>query len=462
MSILHRLIELPASGNFTSTAYNTPTLVASTTTTTKGLGEYILAALGGSSSTTVTSSTSTASPQFTANPVVNVFSNTSAMSTTSQSIAPSTVCYSMTNKCFTDITYSAMSIAPTGTGSAYASSCQLIQSSYSSASSSWGKVHSSTSLQIDTLGGNSVSVISYYKDASTLCDGHPRVTYSPAILESTSTTTITQAPTLTSTYTASVGWIFPISSPTCSINPSDCDPLWAAYSTSVSQFDAQKSGQSYASQITAAPQTPPCVNVSQASSNAAFQSSFYACGPCTIFGNGVELLYFPEPTTVSRDMCASTPSATITWFDNDVGVPYNGTSPTQTNYTGQPPVTAVMDGTTFTSGTAYISIATVWTGDRCTGSAGSAITSALLALPSESVLSLRYSQDHFQYFMSQSKITGYPFNFADMQKPIPFSAWNGQNRCQGLGDTRCDVIYEDDFNPQLAMPPGIRKLSPGQ
>lgn len=258
------------------------------------------------------------------------------------------------------------------------------------------------------------------------------------------------------------GWAFPIESPDCSINPSDCNSLWAAYTTSVSQYDAQKTGASFTSQITASPETPFCINSTHESSAMAFSSSFYACGPCTIFGNGIELLYFPVPTTVSRDMCASTPSGTITSYADDVGTPYAGSGVPQTAQNGTFLSTAVLDGKTFTSGMAYISIASVWIGDRCTGSKGSAISSAIIALPSESLLTLRYSQNHFQYYQAQSSITGYPFNYADMQQPIPYSAWIGQTQCDGPDDPSCNVIYEHDFNPQLAMPPGIRGLNPGE
>lgn len=93
---------------------------------------------------------------------------------------------------------------------------------------------------------------------------------------------------------------------------------------------------------------------------------------------------------------------------------------------------------------------------------GTAVTDALLAMPSESVLSLRYSQDHFQYFYDIKTITGYPFDFADMQEPVPYSAWAGQEMCEGPNAWNCQVIYENDFNPQLAMPPGIRSLRPGK
>jgi hypothetical protein len=178
-----------------------------------------------------------------------------------------------------------------------------------------------------------------------------------------------------------------------------------------------------------------------------------------MYGQGVQLIYFPPPATATRDMCASTPSASLTHYGPGAvitaytGTDYHNDSPN----TGQ--VTAVVDGHTFTSGTAYISIATVYAKKRCTTDPGFSVYDAVLAMPSQSVLSLRYSQDHFQHFMQTDQQTGYPLSYADFATPIPWSAWNGQSRCQGAGDFfRCGVIYENEFRPQLAIPPGIRDL----
>lgn len=309
--------------------------------------------------------------------------------------------------------------------------------------------------------------VTYYANATTLCDGHARVNYSPAIAtSSTVIKTVGTAPQ-TSVGTASMGWTFPISSVSCSINPSDCDGLYKSYSTASSAWVAAGNGtravDAIFPTITPSPSLPACVNSSQSSSYEAFSKSFYGCGLCTIFGDEVELMYFPEATTVSRDMCATTPSAKVTAYGKNVGVPYTAADPSTTwNGTGTPPETAVVGTHTFTSGTAYISIKRVWAVDRCSSQLGTTVTGAILALPSESLLSLRYSQNHYQYFATTNKVTGYPFNYADLNHSVPYNAWNGQARCEqpGYADYKCNVIYENDYNPQLAMPPGIRKLNP--
>jgi hypothetical protein len=180
-----------------------------------------------------------------------------------------------------------------------------------------------------------------------------------------------------------------------------------------------------------------------------------------MYGVGVQLVFFPPPATATRDMCAGLPTASLTHYGPGAvitaytGTDYRDPSPN----TGQH--TVVADGHTFTSGTAYISIATVYAKKRCTTDPGYSVYDAVLAMPSQSVLSLRYSQDHFQHFMETDQQTGYPVNYADFRTPIPWSAWNGQSRCQGYGDNyRCGIIYENEFRPQLAIPPGIRDLHP--
>ncbi|KAI5364602.1 hypothetical protein Slin15195_G041400 [Septoria linicola] len=345
--------------------------------------------------------------------------------------------------------------AANGTGAAYATACVNAYSSYSSAEASWDAIHNTIETSTALLGGTSFAHLTYYENATTLCDGHPRVTYSPAISLSDSWTTMTGPITATSTYTNTMGRIFQAPSPSCTIDPVDCDGIWADYSESVAA----------AATITPAPeiQTPFCMNQTAASSWSSVTEKIYGCGLCTIYGEGVELVYFPVPTTVSRDMCAATPSASLTSYGTGAVLEaYAGKSygANATAVAGGPR-TAVVDGHTFTTGTAYISISKVYAVDRCSNTFGTVVSDAILAMPSESVLSLRYSQDHFQRLMSTDRITGYPVSYADFNTPIPWSAWIGQNQCLNQLDTyRCGVIYESSFRPQLAIPPEITSLSP--
>ncbi|KAG9725445.1 hypothetical protein KCU59_g15202, partial [Aureobasidium melanogenum] len=95
------------------------------TTVAPGLGSYILAALG-------------QTPTYT-----NTTTATAGLNTTSSSIGPSivstpahsTVCYNG-GRCWDDITYISPTIASTGSGAAYATSCSNAISAYNSASNS--------------------------------------------------------------------------------------------------------------------------------------------------------------------------------------------------------------------------------------------------------------------------------------------------------------------------------------
>lgn len=444
------------------------------TNSTSGVGGYILAALGATSTSDISDSLSnvSANPPYTSadfplnasasvpsslgNASTSVSSSLVSHTSTPALPEPSTICVeNITSLCYTDISYSAIPIAPTGTGSAYASLCISAQSSYISVSDSWTPAHQFVSTITATVGDDSYSTLSYYSNASTLCDGHPRVTYYPAILLSTSLTTI---PGSLSTEVYSVTYNkeeFPFSYPSCTFGTSDCDNLWQAYSTSSSEWNLQQSGAP-----ALLPATPLCENSANREALSSADTWMSGCGSCTIFGDGVQLLYFP-PTSVSRDMCATTPSASVTYYHEDAATIYDGMGTVRGNFTGE---TAVLDGKTFTSGTAYISIKTVYIGDRCRGTIGTPVTDALVAMPSESLLSLRYTQWQASYFLDIETITGYPFNFGDLQKPIPYSAWAGQGDCLGPNayDYNCDVIYEDRFRPNLAIPPAIRKLRPGK
>ncbi|KAI7626080.1 hypothetical protein KC319_g2245 [Hortaea werneckii] len=349
------------------------------------------------------------------------------------------------------------SLPSTGSGSEYASQCIHALTSFSSKSSAWSTRHLSVSNTTTIVGGPSYSRVTYYKGATTLCDGHPRLTTSPGTSLSEGWLTFPgTGPTSTSTIVNTYGSAYPYATPSCSVNPSDCDPFWEAYSTKLSEWSALG-----AAQTTPAPETPPCMNQSMASSDASFQASFRGCGLCTIYGQGVELVYFPPPATVSRDMCASTPLANMTYYEpGAILEAYAGTQYGAMATPKPDAQTAIVGQNTFTSGTAYISISKVWAEDRCSKTKGTPVYNAILAMPSESVLSLRYSQDHFQYAMVTGTQTGFPVSYADFQTPIPWSAWNGQEQCfNSYGGYYCDVIYENKYRPQLAIPPEINMLN---
>jgi len=356
-------------------------------------------------------------------------------------------------------------LATTGSGSSYASQCMALSSSYWSAYTAWSSNHQSVSTLTEYFGGSTASAFTSYQDEQPrLCDGHARLSYSPAVPILTTTFNLTLPVTSTATDFLTVFSMYPGPSPTCSYPASDCDPFWEAYSTLLSSWrSTNPSGNASAPQITPPPQTPGCYNSSWYSSVSAAEAEIQGCGPCTIFGQGVELVYFPVPTTVSRDMCATTPAAKLTNYGPGAVIEaYAGTSygANTTLPPGETIVTAVVNGHTFTSGTAYISISSVWAENRCSNTLGTPVTDAILAMPSESVLSLRYSQNHFQYFWLTNTQTGFPVSYADFNQPVPYSAWNGQASCDPLAWWECQIVYENDYRPQLAIPPQITMLNP--
>jgi hypothetical protein len=174
---------------------------------------------------------------------------------------------------------------------------------------------------------------------------------------------------------------------------------------------------------------------------------------CQIGGDKVEVFYFPPKTNVTRDMCATAP------LGNGV------TSRPPTNFTWTPittgPYTVLPGGTTWYSGNVYVSLNRIsaectWSGvsvDVGDEHAGEILTMA----PSE-----LFSQRAFPITTgSESGLIdfepyAYSFNFADLESPYPWSAWNGAPECV---IDHCSVI-NGSYNPWIAVPEAIRRLDP--
>ncbi|KAI9686823.1 MAG: hypothetical protein M1820_010543 [Bogoriella megaspora] len=199
---------------------------------------------------------------------------------------------------------------------------------------------------------------------------------------------------------------------------------------------------------TASPASPLCPLPSSLSSQndaLATMNGPSACGQCTISMGDVRLLYFPEPTTVSRDMCASIPAAGISTLVNS---PYyskravSNATELPPNVTG--PVTAIFEGHTFTSGYAYLSFDSVFARDDCLQDFGKAYTNTFVAVPSADLSSIRGLDGNAPY----------SFNFADLNSPVPNSAYQGMNVCP------CSYIQDDSYHPQLSLPQQVKDLDP--
>ncbi|TKA77572.1 hypothetical protein B0A49_02826 [Cryomyces minteri] len=472
-------------GIFRRESINNPTSASSSSVGTHGVGDYIISGLLPFDTATTSSSQSSISTS-----VVSIWTNSSS------SVA-ATIAASATNT----------SLLPaTGNGSDYATSCAREWYSYSIA---LGEAYYTYSGPLSTVTTTitysrpaTTTWTSYEGSLYTLCDGKPRVNGSlPQQDVHTSTTTKRDFYTLILVKGNS------LTMPSCSIQPSDCSGVlssqakssflprvpeeiphnWTvplAPSASVVVVDGATTTLQGTGPITAPPAiTLDYEHIYTANAGTTYNISGQLLSPgalitvngsayidwigvgrpeiphctteyvqtcdgsCTIFGGEVQLIYFPVPTTVSRNMCASNTvglqgDPRIWDFDAITIRTPNTTAPP---FTPAPnATTAVLNGTTFTSGWAYISFETAYARDECMRTIGKQHPGALLSLPSSAVYSMC---DYLPY----------SFHFADLNSPVPWAAYSGMTECMLGGD--CYTIY-DDYRPLLWVPETIRDMDP--
>lgn len=230
----------------------------------------------------------------------------------------------------------------------------------------------------------------------------------------TSTTTSTE--TATWTVTPSYAGTFP----TCwsSISPDDC--LRLKYEAS-SEWAAWKSGHSSIqfSFYSGYGHPGPLCNTQNT-----FLPQTHNCTPCTIWGSNVELFYWPMTMTPSNSNKTASP--------NVIGV-----------------LTAVVGDNTYTSPTVYISFTHMEAVNDCSQHVGGEYSGTILSMHPDSVSSMGVSTfpDGLEF-----REDAFPFNYADLNKPIRGSVYRSQPRCIRSG---CDIIY-DDYAPILSVPAEVR------
>lgn len=175
-----------------------------------------------------------------------------------------------------------LNLKSTGSGSIYASCCQKQWDAYSSASLGFyphgNYVPTSVTVPVSLSTSTRVDVV-YSEPLNTIC-GRPYA--ADGKRTSVGLTTITRIVTrLVRDMT--------ITKPSCSIQPADCTVLSKSYQSAYPSALA-------ANFSAGEPYEPHCTVVSQ------------DCNRCTIYGGAVTLIYFPVPSNVSRDMCASEPT----------------------------------------------------------------------------------------------------------------------------------------------------------
>lgn len=224
-----------------------------------------------------------------------------------------------------------------------------------------------------------------------------------------------------------------------------------------------------------------------------------ACGRCSIHGDHVELLYFPVTTRPhysycdpwaklgeSRTTCPwgtliGSPEENTPFMKEGCEYPQFNFTSTMNNgescqtyrarsalLTRLPGSYIVSAGNTFYENRAYISIKNVYASNDCVR-VGGMHTDVLVTLKSKDILSMNYAQYGYNGY-------GWSFNFAELNTPIPFAAYDNQPGCnfgEGCNDVFCTgdkingqtysggfcgIIISSAFRPLLAVPPQLRQL----
>jgi hypothetical protein len=263
--------------------------------------------------------------------------------------------------------------------------------------------------------------------AYTLCDGSPRVDASPM-----TGTTVSILSTDTRTLPQIANWSTTV--PIWSV-PQPCDPspevcrLWYYHSNILDISDNEL--------------------LQQCGRPTAYNES------CVIRGGPIELIYWPVPPKV--ELCENNATRLLgpTAFASN------------TSALAEVPETITTLGHTFTSGTVYLSFSTLYASwDGFWDRVGPDFSDLIVPLPSSSIFTqcggARYARNH-----------GTPLNYADLNWPVPASAYNCQARCDPVGEPICPMCEHtaipttgecgtiwSDVNPNLAMPTEIRDLVP--
>ncbi|KAK4888246.1 hypothetical protein LTR27_012826 [Elasticomyces elasticus] len=307
-------------------------------------------------------------------------------------------------------------------------------------------------------------------DVITLCDGYAHIIGTTSVIG-----------VVTSTYTTESCVKFP-ETPTCSIQPSDCAAMLSGRDpdfdvSSSTEFERNSCGDTRVPSCFASYVPPPSTITTTVPQD---------CGRCTIYGDTVQLLYFPVATNASKDMCTTSPSPpTVCPFGRTTAgnaTAFNGVwatgaceyaldNVTSTKNSG--PYT-VSEGTTLYKNRAYFSYVGASARNSC-GQVGKVHRSGIVAVPSSDVYSV--SGYHYDW-----EAAAHSFNFADLNPPVPASAFLMQLWCdRGTTDNEslyhyrvngvgalagpCRllpnyVIYDESYNPRIALPPQFRALDP--
>jgi hypothetical protein len=124
------------------------------------------------------------------------------------------------------------------------------------------------------------------------------------------------------------------------------------------------------------------------------------------------------------------------------------------------PYTVLLGGNTWYSGNVYLSLERIrascqWSsrgvlvGDKHDGETLTMAPSEVFSQRARPITTGQFSASGFDF-----ELYAYSFNFADLQSPYPWSAWDAQPDCV---KDRCTQIA-GDYNPWLAVPEAVRRL----
>ena len=276
----------------------------------------------------------------------------------------------------TDNNGSSQDTPSTGSGLAYAESCQAKLFAWRSSKTSFGSEygHSSTSIF-----SSEMSIVSVEPETPTvtslitLCDGHPRVVGQWTTSNGSSTTLNYQ---WTNTNPVFVPASYPTPKP-CSISPDDCQLL---YSSWTSRWNSITSATPDFSEGL---DSPPCETSQRPQPSYSTNAKGEQCDNCLIAGRQIRLLFWPVTTVAgSGDLCEKSAET------------FTGTA------TGSPR-SVVTDGMTITSPTIAVSIGGLSRVDDC----GTTVDHTIIPVLPEEVSSVEGARALF---------THRPFNFADL------------------------------------------------
>lgn len=262
----------------------------------------------------------------------------------------------------------------TGSGYAFAESCQAELRRWSAASSTYGREHGHRSISyytgnmtVHSASPQSIKVTSLI----TLCDGYPRVV---GQISTESENTSVYKTTWTNTNPTFVFATYPTPAP-CSISPEDCKLLHSSWT---SHWNAMTRGLQSNGLL-----DPPCTTRSSSYSYST-NSNGDVCDNCQIIGSKIRLLYWPVVTRAGFGNLCNKTAETIS-----------------ATPTGDGPNTFETLGITITSPSVAVSIAGLSRVDKC----GTTIADTIIPVLPEDVSSVDGARALFTHM---------PFNFANL------------------------------------------------